>query len=66
MGKKKITWSTLPKKDKKHLRESKIFYKWQFIEQIAHIKKKQREGEHPMFICHECISIARKLGLWGE
>jgi hypothetical protein len=64
MENKKI-WSKLPKKDKKHLRENKILYKWQFEEQIKHIKKLQNEGEYPMFVCYDCITIAKKLGMWN-
>ena len=59
-----MNWTNLPRQDKNHLRENKIFTKWQFQEQINHIKKVQSEGEHPLFVCHECIRIAQKIGIW--
>ena len=35
------TWSKLSKKDKKHLREMNIRYKWQFEDQVKFLKKEQ-------------------------
>lgn len=65
MEKKKL-WSKLPKKDKKHLRSMSIFTKWQFEEQIKHMKKHCKEQpDYPMGICWECRTIADKLGLWN-
>lgn len=62
---KKMVWSRLSKKNKKHLRDNKIFYLWQFEKQIKFMKKQQlKHTEHPMGYCWECMVIADKLGLW--
>ena len=59
---KKMLWSKLPKKDKKHLRENKIFTKYLFEQQILYLKSVK--AEHPISSCYECIQIAKKLGMW--
>jgi hypothetical protein len=62
----KKTWSTLSKADKKHLREMKIFYKWQFEDQIKFLKKQIRLHPQERFFCYECRRIAEKIGLWEK
>lgn len=60
-----VIWSKLSKKDKKHLRDNKIFTKYQFEKQVI-FQKKQLElfhQEKPHSLCWECISIAKKLGM---
>jgi len=60
----KKTWSKLSKADKKHLRDNKIYTKWQFEEQIEFMKKEmKKQSKHPI-ICWDCIKIAKKLGMW--
>jgi len=63
---KKVKWSKLPKKDKKHLRENNILYKWQFEEQVQHMKKLIKEINDRAIVCWECIKIAKKLGMWED
>jgi len=56
------TWSKLSKKDKKHLREMNIRYKWQFENQVKFLKKEQKKRNRVM--CWECMQIAEKIGMW--
>ena len=61
-----MVWSKLPKKDKKHLRESNILYKWQFEQQVKFMKERQEENpDRHNVVCWECRKIADKLGLWN-
>ena len=61
---KKMVWSKLPKKDKKHLRESKIIYKWQFEKQVKFLKSEMKKHPQNRFVCYDCIRIAKKIGMW--
>lgn len=55
----------LTKKDQKHLRENKIFTKYQFEEQIKFLKSEMKKRENRT-ICYDCLHIAKKLNMWGE
>ena len=62
MTSKRKTWNgILNKKEREHLRENKIRYKYQMIEQVRFLKENDRTGIH---FCFECRSIAMKLGMW--
>lgn len=57
----------LNKTDRKHLRENKIYTKYQFLEQVDFLKQEKKKGsDEGRILCHDCLHIARKLGLWGE
>ena len=59
-------WSTLSKKDKKHLRESNIKTKWQFEEQVKFMKNEFKKHPQERIICYDCKNIAIKLKMWDD
>lgn len=54
----------LNKEERKHLRENGIHTKAQFIEQLDFLKAERKEHPDQPYPCHDCIHIARKLGMW--
>ena len=58
------TWSKLPKKDKKHLRENGIYTKHQFEKQVEFMKQIAKKEGTIRSTCDECRHIAHKLGMW--
>ena len=58
------TWTNLSKKDKKHLREMNINYKWQFEKQVKHMKNERKKHPSKRVVCYECMKIAKKIGMW--
>jgi len=63
---KKMIWSKLPKKDKKHLRENNIYTKYQFEKQVEFMKKERDTPNSNPILCWDCIHIAVKIGLWQK
>lgn len=53
----------LNKKERKHLTENKILYKYQLIDQKKFIKNEMKK-ENTFFVCRDCINILKKLDLW--
>jgi len=58
-----MTWSKLPKRDKKHLKENGILTMTDFVEQVKFLKE-MRLKYPSTSPCYECERIARKLGIW--
>jgi hypothetical protein len=56
----------LNKTDRKHLRENKIFTKYQMQKQIDFLQKTRKEHPDNPYPCYDCVHIAKKLGMWGE
>lgn len=56
--------SKLNKKERAHLRENKIRYKYQMEEQVKFLKEEQKKDPIKRFFCWECRDIAVKLGMW--
>ena len=60
-GRKKLT-----KADQKHLRENKIYTKYQFEKQVKFLKEtREKEPDRP-FPCYDCLRIAKKLSMWED
>lgn len=53
----------LNKTDRKHLREMKIYTKYQFQKQVDFLKEQFKTTDRGI-VCWDCLQIAKKLGMW--
>jgi len=56
----------LNKSDREHLKEMKLITKYKFEKQVEFLKEEKKKHPDRPYPCHDCIVIARKLGMWED